>query len=87
MQRIIDGKRVDLSPEEEFLEIKLAEDARRKKEEYIARFGYIGSRKQAYPSIADQLDLLWHSMDEGKLSKNNQFYKALKKVKDEHPKP
>lgn len=44
-------------------------------------------RFQKYPAITEQLDLLWHAMNDGKLSKNNQFYKTIKKIKDEHPKP
>ncbi len=48
-------------------------------------FGYIGTR--AYLSIAEQLDMLWHDIDEGKLDKNGEWYKAIKKVKDDNPKP
>jgi len=39
-----------------------------------------------YPSIGDQLDMLWHAIDEGKLDKTSDFYKSLKTVKDNHPK-
>ena len=40
-----------------------------------------------YPEIWDQLDMLWHAIDEGKVDKTSDFYKALKKVKDDNPKP
>ena len=45
------------------------------------------ARNGAYPSIGDQLDMLWHAMDDGKLPKDNAFYEAVKAVKDANPKP
>lgn len=48
---------------------------------------YRQNRREQYPSIGDQLDMLWHSIDGGKLDKTSDFYLALKTVKDNHPKP
>ena len=49
------------------------------------------TRGEAYPSLGDQLDMLWHAMDVGdwniKLIKTTEFYTALKAVKDANPKP
>jgi hypothetical protein len=45
---------------------------------------YKTSRK--YPSIGDQLDMLWHAIDNGTLNKTSDFYTAIKAVKDAHPK-
>ena len=42
---------------------------------------------EGYPSIADQLDMLWHAIDSGSLDKTSEFYLALKSVKDANPKP
>ena len=39
-----------------------------------------------YPKIGEQLDKLWHDIDEGKLDKNGEFYKYIKNVKDTFPK-
>lgn len=48
---------------------------------------YSEKRAVEYPSIGDQLDLIWHSIDNGEsLDKNSDFYKALKEVKDKYPK-
>lgn len=47
---------------------------------------YVILRKTAYPPIADQLDMLWHAMDTGVLTKVTDFYDALKAVKDQYPK-
>jgi len=43
-------------------------------------------RKQKYPPIGDQLDMLWHAMDDGVLPKVPSFYDAIKSVKDSIPK-
>ena len=51
------------------------------------QFGYIQKRIDAYPAIGDQLDMLWHALDGDKLDKTSDFYKELKKVKTDNPKP
>ena len=43
-------------------------------------------RLRKYPSIGDQLDMLWHAIDSGTLNKTSDFYTAIKAVKDAHPK-
>ena len=44
-------------------------------------------RKAAYMDIRDQLDMLYHDMKNGKLDTDGEWYKAIKKVKDDNPKP
>ena len=51
---------------------------------------YQRDRAEAYPDLKEQLDLLWHAIDDGKFnvkSKETDFYKKLKAVKDANPKP
>jgi hypothetical protein len=52
---------------------------------------YARAREAAYPSIGDQLDMLWHAVDTGDWTaakvKTTEFYTALKAVKDANPKP
>lgn len=43
-------------------------------------------RAREYPTIKDQLDMLWHAIDENKLDKTCDFYNKLKQVKDKYPK-
>ena len=43
-------------------------------------------RDRVYPSIGDQLDMLWHAIDNGTLNKTSDFYTTIKAVKDAHPK-
>ncbi len=49
---------------------------------------YVSQRKLAYPSIGDQLDMLWHSIDQNSALKSQyfDFYEAIKAVKVKHPK-
>jgi hypothetical protein len=49
---------------------------------------YVSKRKLAYPSIGDQLDMLWHSIDQNPALKSQyfDFYEAIKAVKVKHPK-
>lgn len=54
--------------------------------DFVESTAYIDARKEAYPDIGDQLDMIWHAMDEGKLPKNNDFYTKIKEVKDLYPK-
>ena len=49
--------------------------------------GYARARQESYPAIPEQLDLLFHDMTAGKGDKTGEWYKALKKVKDDNPKP
>ena len=48
---------------------------------------YQHKRKPEYPILEEQLDLLWHAIDAGKLDKTSDFYKKLKAVKENNPKP
>ena len=47
----------------------------------------IVSKKNAYLSIGDQLDLLYKDIIAGTLDANGGFAKAIKEVKDNYPKP
>ena len=44
------------------------------------------TRAEEYPEMFDQLDALFHDIDEGKLDKTGSFYALLKEVKDTYPK-
>ena len=49
---------------------------------------YVAKRKLAYPQIGNQLDMLWHSIDESPELKQKyfKFYEAIKAVKAKYPK-
>ena len=49
--------------------------------------GYARARLDSYGSWNEQLDLLYHDMTAGKGDKTGEWYKAVKKVKDDNPKP
>ena len=44
-------------------------------------------RKVKYPNIGDQLDNLYKDILAGKVDSTGEFAKAIKAVKDAHPKP
>ena len=49
---------------------------------------YARARASAYPSIGDQLDMLWHAIDDNSTLKTRyaDFHTAIKAVKDAIPK-
>ena len=44
-------------------------------------------RDRQYPELGEQLDMLFHDMTAGKGDKTGEWYKAIAKVKADHPKP
>lgn len=48
---------------------------------------YDQQRRIMYPSLGDQLDMLWHAMKDGTLTKVEPFYTEIAAVKDMYPKP
>ena len=49
---------------------------------------YVSQRKLAYPTIGDQLDMLWHSIDQDAELKGKyfDFHQAILAVKSKYPK-
>jgi hypothetical protein len=44
-------------------------------------------RAAAYPALGDQLDMIWHAIDQGTpLDTSSQFYQAISQVKETYPK-
>lgn len=48
---------------------------------------HVQARAVAYPSVEDQLDMLWHSMSKGEIPKSEPFYSLIGEVKSLYPKP
>lgn len=48
---------------------------------------YSSARKAMYPSIQEQMDMLWHSMDSGLTPKSQPFYDIINAIKTVNPKP
>ncbi len=48
---------------------------------------YADKRRSAYPSISDQMDMIWHTINAGQaLDKDSEFFKAIAAVKARFPK-
>jgi len=54
----------------------------------LSSSNYAQQRRNAYPAIGDQLDMLWHSIDQDPQLKSKyfNFYEAIKAVKVKYPK-
>lgn len=48
---------------------------------------YAPLRHKAYPSVEDQLDMIWKSMDSGQAPIIEPFYSRVRSVKIRYPKP
>ncbi len=68
-------------PTEESIQAKLKE----LQDDYDSK-KYQRDRADSYPKLGDQLDMLFHAIDAGKVDKTSDFYKSLKAVKDKYPK-
>ena len=53
---------------------------------YIQTNEYKAKRSNEYPSLFDQLDMLWHAINTNSLDKTSDFYTTIKAVKDKYPK-
>jgi hypothetical protein len=54
--------------------------------EYEPEIPYDQARQQAYPSVNDQMDMLWHSMNNGDSPRVEPFYSSIKAIKEAYPK-
>ncbi len=50
-------------------------------------YQYAYDRCGAYPDGFEQLDLLWHAVNEGKDLKDSAWFNRIKEVKEKYPKP
>ena len=66
-------------------EINTAKAAVKYKEDRAGRT--IGVTDTIYPTIGDQLDLLYKDILAGKVDSTGEFAKAIKATKDKYPKP
>ena len=87
---LINGIKVPFTAQEEaeWDANEAAHAAKKAKEVKPAPKPDVAKRKLAYPQIGDQLDMLWHSIDENAELKQKYFafYEALKAVKVKYPK-
>ena len=84
--KIENGQRVLMTDAEEA--DLIVESSNIKNNEEKIEAPYINQRRNAYPEIGDQLDMLWHSIDQDAELKQKyfDFYQAIKSVKVKYPK-
>ena len=56
------------------------------KPEPVVDMNYALGRVMAYPHVNEQMDMLWHAMDDGTLPKVEPFYSRILAVKLAYPK-
>lgn len=48
----------------------------------VHKIDYVALRVENYPPVQEQMDMLWHAMDDGVLPKVEPFYSKIKAVKE-----
>jgi len=92
MKKVVNGIEIEMTGAE--IAAKQAEEQAwlekqsKNNETIIKQAPYINQRRSAYPEIGDQLDMLWHSIDQDPQLKSKyfDFYEAIKAVKVKYPK-
>ena len=52
------------------------------------QLSYVDKRKNEYPEIGNQLDMLWHELNNsGSLSTSGTWFNTIQQVKENNPKP
>ena len=90
--KLVNGIEIDMTAEE--ISARQAEEKAwfekqsQNNETITEQAPYINQRRNAYPAIGDQLDMLWHSIDQDAELKQKyfDFYQAIKSVKVKYPK-
>ena len=87
MHRIENGVRVELTAEEEAAtQAKWdASDAASAKEQITT--GYQKERRRTYPSVKEQLDMIYHAMEANEIPRATEWYDIIDGIKTAHPKP
>ena len=92
MKKIVNGIEIELTKKEiiskQTEEQAWLEQQSKNNQTIKEQAPYINQRKNSYPSIGDQLDMLWHSIDQNPKLKSEyfEFYEAIKAIKVKHPK-
>ena len=88
MKKLVNGQLIDMTAEE--IAARQAEETAWEKEQknIVKEEPYVQQRKNSYPKIGDQLDMLWHSIDQNSKLKSEyfEFYETIKAVKIKYPK-
>ena len=88
MKKLVNGQLLDMTAEEISARQAEEKEALKNSKNILEEAPYINQRKNAYPDIGDQLDMLWHSIDQDAelKSKYFNFYQAIKSIKVKYPK-
>jgi len=85
--KVVNGERVDLTDAEAQAYVDGWAESERARQLDEEANGYKYAREIAYPELKEQLDKLYHDINNGTLDETGDFFTALKTVKDDNPKP
>lgn len=85
--KIVNGETIPLTKEELSQKAAKEKEWQQKITDYEANEKYKDDRVKEYPDIKEQLDMIWHAMDQGQMPKAFEWYYAVKNIKDKYPKP
>tara|TARA_Y100000361_G_scaffold143661_1_gene150922 strand:+ start:413 stop:727 length:315 start_codon:yes stop_codon:yes gene_type:complete len=85
--KVVNGERVDLTDAEAQAYVDGWAESERARQLDEEANGYKYAREIAYPELKEQLDKLYHDINNGTLDETGDFFIALKTVKDDNPKP
>lgn len=61
-----------------------------KDDPYYQAIAYRGKRITQYPQIHEQLDMLWHDINNGlfgEAAKDSLWFKSIQQIREDNPKP
>lgn len=84
MHRIVNGERVELTPqeEEEILQFQQEQETIRQQNEYKEK------RRKEYPSLERQLDILHNDIESfNAVDQRSTWFQEIKRIKEKYPPP
>lgn len=78
---------LDLPPDHGIPTVTIQEIDGKCVKQVVAVQDYRRQRAVAYPGLGDQMDSLWHAMDDGQIPRVEPFYSDILAVKMRYPKP
>ena len=84
--KTVNGVEVPLTAQDE-ADVAAKEIAWTQQKSAYSQVAYLDQRQAAYPSIQNQLLMLWSSMDSGEIPKSAAFYTAIQSVNQKYPAP
>lgn len=87
MHKMVNGIRVELTPEEELEITSEWEKNARERDEFLKLYGYISNRQAEYPTIEELIVGMWELLIEQRPEVANSLQVKRTEIKQKYPKP